>query len=130
MSRYSRAFKFFLIAIVALVFAGVAIAFAASNTVPVTSYAGEGSGGVSGYTVTDLVYTLNYASPSTIETLTFTLAPATADEIKVSFDDGATWFLCIAGVGATKECDLTGVGGPVNVVDVENLTVTSWYALP
>jgi hypothetical protein len=117
----SRAFKVLLIALVVFAFASVATAFAAANTVP-AHVAGEGDNAVTGYTVTNLAYTLNYADPSTIETLTFTIAPATADEIQVSFDEGATWFPCV--VGAPVSCDISGAA---NVVAVEHLTVTGWY---
>ena len=50
-------------------------AFSAANTVP-TSSVGEGSGTISGYTITAVVYTLNGTDRSNIDTLTFT---ATAD---------------------------------------------------
>ena len=61
--------------VVALAIGGGAYAFTASNTVP-ASTAGAGSGAVSGYTVTNLHYTLNATSPSNIDSLTFTISPS------------------------------------------------------
>ena len=54
--------------------AGGAYAFTAANTVP-TSNAGSGSGAVSGYTVTNLHYTLDSTTPNNIDSLTFTVNP-------------------------------------------------------
>jgi hypothetical protein len=65
----------FLVGLVAsLAIAGGAYAFTASNTVP-TSNVGAGSGTVSGYTVTNLHYTLNATTPSNIDQLTFSVSP-------------------------------------------------------
>lgn len=54
--------------------AGGAYAFTASNTVP-NSTAGAGSATVSGYTVTNLHYSLDAASPTNIDSLTFNVSP-------------------------------------------------------
>ena len=61
--------------IVALGIAGGAYAFTASNTVPATTV-GAGAGAVSGYTVTNMHYTLNPTTPVNISSLTFTISPA------------------------------------------------------
>jgi hypothetical protein len=55
--------------------AGGAYAFTASNTVP-TSNVGAGAGTVSGYTVTNLHYSLNSTTPSNIDSLTFNVSPS------------------------------------------------------
>ena len=64
--------------VVALVAAGAiaggAYAFTAANTVP-SSNAGAGSGTVSGYTVTNLHYSLNATTPANIDSLTFNVSP-------------------------------------------------------
>ncbi len=58
-----------------LVLAGAIVAgtyaFTAANTVP-ASHAGDGSGAVTGYTVTNVHYTLN-ANPATIDSVAFTV---------------------------------------------------------
>ena len=64
-----------LVAAVAAVIAGGAYAFTAANTVPATN-AGSGSGTVTGYTVTNVHYSLNATTPNNIDSLTFTISPA------------------------------------------------------
>ena len=71
----TRNSKIALAVVVALAIGGGAYAFTASNTVP-ASTAGAGSGAVSGYTVTNLHYTLNATAPSNIDSLTFTISPS------------------------------------------------------
>ena len=61
--------------VAALAIGAGAYAFTASNTVPATT-AGAGSGVVTGYTVTNLHYNLDAATPANIDSLTFTIAPA------------------------------------------------------
>ena len=60
---------------IALAIGGGAYAFTASNTVPATTV-GAGAGAVSGYTVTNLHYTLDATTPANIDSLTFTISPA------------------------------------------------------
>ena len=60
--------------VVALAVSAGAYAFTASNTVPATT-AGSGLGTVSGYTVTNVHYTLNTTTPANIDSLTFTVSP-------------------------------------------------------
>ena len=78
--------------------AGVLIAgtyaYTAANTVP-ASKAGDGSGAVSGYTVSAVHYNLNATSPQNVDSVTFTLdsAPAAGSTIKAQVD-GATWYTC------------------------------------
>ncbi|HEX5449541.1 MAG TPA: hypothetical protein VFW85_05745 [Gaiellaceae bacterium] len=66
----------FLVALVASgVIAGGAYAFTAANTVPATNV-GAGSGTVSGYTVSNIHYSLDSTSPTNIDSLTFSVSPA------------------------------------------------------
>lgn len=60
--------------VAAAAIAGGAYAFTAANTVP-SSNAGAGSGTVSGYTVTNLHYSLNATTPANIDSLTFNVSP-------------------------------------------------------
>jgi hypothetical protein len=61
-------------AVAALAIAGGAYAFTASNTVPNTTV-GAGSGTVSGFTVTNVHYSLNATSPVNSDSLSFTVSP-------------------------------------------------------
>ena len=55
-------------------------AFTAANIVP-GSKAGDGAGAISGYTVSNIAYTLDAANPANIESVAFTL-DATAGTVK------------------------------------------------
>lgn len=83
------------------VVAGSSYAFTASNTVP-TTQAGQGTGVVSGYTVSSIGYTLNAALPSNIDAVTFTISPATATTVKAQVAAGGTWYSCTNSAGAVS----------------------------
>ncbi len=102
-----RAIKIFAIAIAAFVFASVATAFAAANTVP-SSSAGDGSGTVSGYTVSNIQYTLNGTNPANIDSVSFTLS-AVAGTVKIKLvAAGSTWYSCTNPSGNNWSCTTTG----------------------
>lgn len=95
----------------AMVLAAASYGFAAANTVP-GSTAGDGSGTVSGYTITNIHYTLNTTNPANIDSVTFNTSPAIsttapAGTIKVQIGQGAanTWHNCT--VTTSVSCDLT-----------------------
>ena len=71
--------------------AAATLGFAASNTVD-PSNAGDGSGAVSGYTVTNIHYTLG-ANPATTSQVSFTVTPAlpAGGTAAISADNGTTW---------------------------------------
>ncbi|MFZ1040711.1 MAG: hypothetical protein WCA79_06320 [Anaerolineales bacterium] len=100
----SRMSKLFIFVVVALILATSAYAFAASNTVPGT-VAGEGAAVVSGYTVTNVAYTLD-ATPSKIDSVAFTLSgPATTVEASLT-GSGGTFYNC-TGVVNNWTCTTT-----------------------
>jgi hypothetical protein len=104
---FSRFIKIFVIVLIAFVFATVATAFAASNTVP-TSAAGDGAGAVSGYTVTNLQYNLNAANPANIDSVTFTLN-ASASTVRIKLvAAGSTYYNCTNTSGNNWSCTTTG----------------------
>ncbi len=103
-----RSIKVLVIAIVAFAFASVATAYAAANTVP-ASKAGDGSGAISGYTVSAIHYNLN-GTPTTIDSVTFTLnsAPVAGSTIKIKLvAAGSTWYTC-TNVTTTVTCSPIG----------------------
>jgi hypothetical protein len=80
-------------------------AFTAANTVP-TSHAGDGTGTVSGYTISGIHYNLAAAGP-TINSVDLTLdvaAPATSTG---RIQMGATWYSCTV-LGTAVNCVTTG----------------------
>ena len=83
------------------VIAGGSYAFTASNTVP-TTQAGQGTGTVSGYTVTSVAYGLNASTPTNIDTVTFTISPASATTVKAQVATGGTWYSCTNTTGSVS----------------------------
>jgi hypothetical protein len=93
--------------VVAGVLATATYAFTASNTVP-ASKAGDGSGAISGYTVSNVAYTLNATNPANLDSVAFTLdAAATVAKIKL-VAAGSTWFNCTNPSGNNWTCATTG----------------------
>lgn len=110
--------KSFGLAIIILVLGAAIYGLAASNTVPATS-AGDGEGAISGYTISNIKYTLNSSDPSLIDMVQFdtTGTPATV-KIKL-VDAGSTWYDCTAGAGAYDwDCDTTSPAATVLSADM------------
>ena len=93
--------------VVAGVLATATYAFTASNTVP-ASRAGDGSGTISGYTVSNVAYTLNATNPSNLDSVAFTLdAAASVAKIKL-VSSGSTWYSCTNPSSNNWTCTTTG----------------------
>ena len=90
----NRSLKLATVLLIVLILSMAIYAFAAANVVPASS-AGDGSGAISGYTISTIHYVLNAANPGNIDSVTFTLstAPAAGGSIKISLD-GANWYSC------------------------------------
>jgi len=106
----------------ALILSVTTYAFAATNTVPATN-AGDGSETISGYTVTDVTYTLDGTDPSTITAVAFTITPdaggANAESVSVRLETAGTWATCsVTGTAAT--CTVN-----VPALDADNLQVVA-----
>ena len=98
------AFALMIVAIIAV----AGYAFAAANTVPDTK-AGDGKGTVSGYTVTNVVYTLNTANPATLDSVSFDLGAAAVQANVQLVATTGTWYTCTeVGVTTVWTCDTTG----------------------
>jgi hypothetical protein len=95
-------------------------AFTASNTVPGASL-GQGEGAISGYTVSSVAYNLNASDPTKVDSVAFTISPATATTVKVQLASGGSWYSCTNSSGsvscATTSPQLTAaVATTLNVV--------------
>ena len=132
----------FVVAAVAMLLSGGAYAFTASNTVAATT-AGNGSGTISGYTVSGVTYTLSTASPGTaaspvITGVSFTLSAeavaanvsavisgssSTSEDYNPCTNSGGTTTSGETS-GGTWTCDLSGTAGEP-VADATTLTVTA-----
>lgn len=125
----SRNIKWFLIVLVMFILASVVYAFAASNTVT-DSKAGDGSGTITGFAVTNVVYTLNPTDPTTLQTVTFTLDSA-AGTVKLcmvgsgtppAFTCTGSWYPCTVTGGTSVSCT---IGGAVTVLAANALEVVA-----
>jgi hypothetical protein len=103
--------KVLLVVFVIVAISASAYAFAAANTVPATK-AGDGTGTVSGYTITNVVYTLNGTDPSTLDSVEFDLGAAAATgKVKAQLvATTGTWYNCTqVGVTTVWTCSTTGL---------------------
>jgi len=94
-----------------------AYSYTAANIVP-SSQAGDGTGIVSGYTVSAIHYNLG-ATPTNVSTVTFNLdsTPIAGSTLKVKI--AGTWYAC-TNVAAALTCDTT-VGTQLTVVNALSL---------
>lgn len=114
--------------IVAILIAAVLIyAYAAANVVPETG-AGEGLATVSGYTITNVDYTLLGSNPSKMASVSFDVAPTAgggaADDVRISVDNGVTWVTCTGPVVNTWTCAFAS-GSEPSVTAINSLRVVA-----
>jgi hypothetical protein len=102
-------YKVILVVAAVLILSTTAYAFAAANVVPASS-AGEGSTAISGFNVTNVHYNLNSTNPGTIDTVTFTIAPAfpAGGTITIQLVAGGSWYPCAVAGGTNVTCTTTG----------------------
>lgn len=114
--------RFFAAVFAVLILGASAYGFAAGNTVP-DGKVGDGSGTVSGYTVSNVAYYTEDGDtdPGTLDKITFDL-DAAASTVKVKPDaDGANWFSCADQGSNAWSCTITST----NTADVDQLRVVA-----
>ena len=118
--------RYVLAALLAAIVAVAGFAFAAANTVA-SSNAGDGSGTVAGFNVTNISWDLNDADPLSVDDVTFDLDVA-ANEVRVRVTESGTptsWTApadCTGGP-TTFTCDVTGLS--VSTATLDGLEVAS-----
>lgn len=119
---FHHRFRTMALLILMLVLATATYGFAAANTVP-DGQAGEGSGAISGYTVSNVVYTLDSSDPSAFASVAFDL-DAAASDVYAGLDAGGAidWVSCSGGP-TSFSCDLSAV--TVTVAGATALHVSS-----
>jgi hypothetical protein len=106
MKRFNGRSRIIGILVVAAALATGTYAFTATNTVP-DSNAGSGAGTISGYTVSAIAYQLNAATPSDIDSVTFTLnANATTVKAKV-VSSSTSYTSCTIAGGVNVTCNFS-----------------------
>jgi hypothetical protein len=119
-----RTFTFSRILVVLIavgIISGAAYAFTASNTVPST-YAGDGSQTISGYTVSSVTYTLNSTTPTNVDAVGFALDHA-ATTVKARLVSGGSWYSCTNPSGNNWTCTTTSP--QATAAGVNNLQVVA-----
>jgi len=117
--HFKRTFTAFCSITIALVFASVAYAYAASNTVP-TSKAGDGAGAINGYTISVVRYNLNADSPQNIDSVTFTtnVIVTAGSTVKIKLvSAGNDWYTCTGQGSTTITCVTTSPQATVNTAN-------------
>ncbi|PKO04564.1 MAG: hypothetical protein CVU41_16090 [Chloroflexi bacterium HGW-Chloroflexi-3] len=106
----------------ALIFAGNA--FAASNSVPETS-SGDGQSPITGYTVSNVHYTLSDSDPTLVTAVSFDLSPdngvSAPQTVRAQLVDGGSWFVCSSLDGNAWSCNVTAT----EVMTVDNLRIVA-----
>ena len=110
------------VSIMVLVLAVVAFGYAAANVVP-ESGAGDGTGTVSGYTITNIAYTLDATDPSTVASLALDVAATSgagdATDVRITVDSGTTWITCTGPVTGTWTCTFGTKPGVAAISDLQ-----------
>jgi hypothetical protein len=110
------------LAIIAIL-ATAAYGFAASNTVG-ASRAGDGSGAISGYRVTDVAYTLDSSNPTLIAGVSFT-TNAVATNVKAQLTAAGAWYPCTTSNGTSWTCTAATSADETAVLSADNLRVVA-----
>ncbi len=123
-----RNFKVMFIALVVIVVAASAYAFAAQNTVP-DSAAGYKANVIPGYTVTDIVYDLDATNPTLVDAITFKIAPSSgtvvAAIVKLQTVTGGTWTDCSLVAGTAPSMTVTCTYGSLELINVTALNIVA-----
>lgn len=101
--------------------------FAAANTVPETG-AGDGSGTVSGYTISNVSWSLLSSDPSSLSGVDLDVAATAgagaASDVRITVDGGSTWVTCTGPSGNTWSCSFA-TGSEPSVSAVSALQVVA-----
>jgi len=119
--------KYIAIAFIILTLGVIAYGYAAANVVP-ESGAGDGTGTVSGYTVSNIDYVLLSTDPTKVESVALDVAATSGagepSEVQITVDSGTTWISCTGPVTNTWTCAFTALSEP-SVSAIESLQVVA-----
>ena len=114
-------------ALIILTISAVAYGYAAANVVP-ESGIGDGSGTVSGYTISNIDYTLLSSDPSSLTSVSFDVAPTSgasaATDVRITVDNGTTWVTCTGPTVNNWQCAFT-IGSEPSISAIESLQVVA-----
>jgi phosphate/sulfate permease len=129
-----RNFKRAITVLVVLILAASTFAFAAANTT-VPSAVGYLAKVVDGYAVTNIVYDLTTADPTTVDGIRFTITPIDGDVlnaarvVRVQYAGGGSWKLCTLTPGVPPivavVCDYSAAPVAANAITALNIVASS-----
>jgi hypothetical protein len=123
-----RNFKVLLIALVVIVVASSAYAFAAANTVT-ESAAGYAASTVPGYAVTAVAYDLNTTNPTLVDKITFLISPISGTVVaaiaKIQTSDAGAWTDCVLVAGTAPSMTATCTVTSLPLVEVTALNIVA-----
>jgi hypothetical protein len=123
MRNNKKSFRLLIVTVLIALVAAATYAFTASNTVPGSS-AGAGSGAISGYTVSNIHYTIDNTDATKLSGVTFDLSAAAGD-VKITLVNGGTVFDCGASSGGSNSVSCAVSGVPASIAPANSLTVVS-----
>jgi hypothetical protein len=127
-NRMFRNFKVIMFALMVIILAGGAYAFAAANTIE-ASAAGYKDAVVSGYTVSGIVYDLDATDPTTVDAIKFSISPSTgavvAAIVKLQTVTAGTWKDCTLVAGTAPAMAVTCTYGSLALADVTALNIVA-----
>jgi hypothetical protein len=102
------------------IFGTLTVGIAAANSMPASTNAGDGSAAISGYTVSNVHYVLNGTTPSNVDSVSFTTAPAipAGGNTRISLNGGTNWL-------AAGACTVTGANVSCNAAGTAVTTLTN-----
>ncbi len=103
--RRSRRKRLIFASVCAVLVAAGSYVYTASSTVDPTT-AGSGSGAVSGYTASNIVYALRSSNATLVDSVTFDISPTSPATIKVRLAPAGSWYSCTNSSGSVN-CDTT-----------------------
>jgi hypothetical protein len=101
-----KSIKVMMLVVLVLALSGFTFALAAANVVPDTK-AGDGTGTITGYTVSTIHYVLNSTTPTTIDSVTFSL-DTTATLVRVKVGPAGSWSPACTFATSTWTCNVAG----------------------
>ena len=117
--------KYLALLLILIILGSAAYGLAAANVVPETG-AGEGSGTVSGYTISNVTYALLTTDPTKVESVSIDVAPTTTAgvpaTVRISVDSGVTWISCTGPTTNTWLCAF-GTGSEPAISTIASLEV-------
>lgn len=103
--RRSRRKRLIFASVCAALVAVGSYVYTASSTVDPTT-AGSGSGAVSGYTASNIVYGLRTSNATLVDNITFDISPTNPATLKVRLAPSGSWYSCTNSSGSVT-CNTT-----------------------